>query len=297
MFGNYFYPLNFAGLSKEYADYDKSYFTIIPVPYDSATSYNPGARRGPLAIIDSSLQLEWFDDELEIDSYKLGIHTLDFLDTKIHPEKTIDILSRIVEKIISDGKFPIVLGGDHSLSYAPIKTFKEKISEFTVIHFDAHSDLREEYQGSPHSHACTARRILDLGLPIVQIGIRSLTREDYEFIKNNPQKIKTFFAREIYKKEDYTFLQKFVKTDKIYITFDVDVFDPSLIPSTGTPEPGGLSWYQILEIMKMFIENKELIGFDVVELAPNIPGHSEFIIAKLIYKIIGYITYKKERRR
>lgn len=293
---NYFYPLNFAGLSEEYSDYKKSFFTVIPVPYDSSTSYTPGARKGPLAIIDSSIQLEWFDDELEIENYKLGIHTFDFLDTKVHPEKTIEILFNVVSKVIADGKFPIVVGGDHSLSYAPIKAFKEKGVDFTVIHFDAHSDLRDEYQGTKHSHACTARRILDLDVPVVQIGIRSLTREDYNFIKKNPSKIRTFFARDIYKENNYLLIEKSIKTKNIYITFDVDVFDPSIIPSTGTPEPGGLNWYQVLEIIRMLINNRNVIGFDVVELAPNIQGHSEFIVAKLIYKLIGYITYKKEKK-
>lgn len=296
MLDNYFYPLNFAGLSQEYSDYCKSFFTVIPVPYDSSTSYTPGARKGPLAIIDSSIQLEWFDDELELENYKLGIHTFDFLDTKIHPEKTIEILTNVVSKVISDGKFPIVIGGDHSLSYAPIKTFKEKGEDFTVIHFDAHSDLRDEYQGTKHSHACTARRILDLDIPLVQVGIRSLTKEDFNFIKGNPSKIKTFFARDIYKVNDFSLIEKSIKTENIYITFDVDVFDPSIIPSTGTPEPGGLNWYQVLEIIKILINNRNVIGLDVVELAPNIQGHSEFIIAKLIYKFIGYITYKKEKK-
>ncbi|MCX7991893.1 MAG: agmatinase [Proteobacteria bacterium] len=297
MINNYFYPLNFAGLGKEYSDYKSSFFTIIPVPFDSSTSYSPGARKGPLAIIDSSIQLEWFDDELELENYKLGIHTFNFLDTKIHPEKTVEILEKVVGKVLKDGKFPIVIGGDHSLSYAPIKSLKEKIGNFTVIHFDAHSDLRDEYQGSKHSHACTARRILDLDIPVVQIGIRSLTREDYNFIKSNPSKIKTFFAREIYNStKDYPLIEKAIKTDNIYITFDVDVFDPSIIPSTGTPEPGGLGWYQVLEILKMLVNKRNLIGFDVVELAPNTSGPSEFIIAKLIYKLIGYITFKKEKK-
>ncbi len=295
MLNKYFYPLNFAGLSEDYSNYEKSYFTVVPVPYDSTTSYNPGARKGPLAIIDSSIQLEWFDDELEIESYKLGIHTFNFLDTKIHPEKTVDVLSHVISKLLDDKKFPIVLGGDHSISLAPIKSLKKKLKDFTVIHFDAHSDLRKEYQGSKHSHACTARRILELDIPIVQIGIRSLTKEDFLFIKENPGKITTFFARDVYKLKDYSKIEKKIKTDNIYITFDVDVFDPSIIPSTGTPEPGGLGWYQVLEIIKMLANRKSILGFDVVELAPNIPGHSEFVIAKLIYKLIGYITFKKEK--
>lgn len=295
MLDNFFYPLNFAGLNEEFSNYNNSYFTIIPVPYDSATSYNSGARRGPLAIIDASIQLEWFDDELNMDNYKLGIHTLPFLDTKIHPEKTTDILSKVVSKVISDNKFPIVLGGDHSISYGPIKSFKDAGFDFTVVHFDAHSDLREEYQGTKHSHACTIRRVLELDIPVVQVGIRSLTKEDFNFIRENPSKIKTFFARDLYKGTDYSIIDRAIKSDNIYISFDVDVFDPSIIPATGTPEPGGLNWYQILEIARMIISNHRILGFDVVELSPNISGPSEFIIAKLIYKFIGYITHKKEK--
>ncbi len=292
---NFFYPFNFAGLPEEYSNYRDSFFCIIPVPYDSATSYNPGARRGPLAVIDASIQLEWFDDELEQDNYKLGIHTFPFLDTKIAPEKTVELLSNVVSKVISDKKFPVVLGGDHSISLGAIKSFKDTGSEFTVVHFDAHSDLREEYQGSKNSHACTIRRVLEFNIPVVQIGIRSLTREDFSFIKENPSKVTTFFARDLAKASDYKEIFNTVKGENIYITFDVDVFDPSVISSTGTPEPGGLYWYQILDILKGLTERFNMLGFDVVELAPNVSGPSEFIVAKLIYKLIGYITHKKEK--
>jgi agmatinase len=286
-----YYPFSFAGLSGDFSDYDKSYFIIVPVPYDATTSYMAGARRGPFAIIDSSIQLELFDDELQTENYKLGIHTAHALEPMIHPEKMISALQGYVKQLLADKKFPVILGGDHSISYAPVSAFKEAGEDFTVVHLDAHADLRMEYQGTAFSHACVMRRISELNLPVVQTGIRSLSREEWDYI-NTGRGLKTFFARDLLGAYNFTHIIDAIKTQKVYLTIDVDVFDPSVIPATGTPEPGGLSWYQIISLIKELVSRKELIGMDVVELAPNLPSHSEFTIAKLIYKTIGYITNK-----
>lgn len=287
-----FYHFSFAGLEGDLADFEKSLFVVVPVPYDATTSYGSGARRGPNAIIESSIQLELYDDELNIDSYMYGIHTLPSLEPMIDPEKMQASIQGCLSTIIKKGKIPVVLGGDHSISFAPIKTFYEAKETFTVVHFDAHTDLREQYQGSKYSHACVMRRVAELGIPITQIGIRSLSREDADFLKSSSS-IKTFFARDLYNKTDFTEIINSIKTQKIYISFDVDAFDPSIISATGTPEPGGLLWYQTISIIKELAQKFSIIGFDVVELAPNTPSPSEFIISKLIYKIIGYITYKR----
>lgn len=290
-----FYPFRFAGLPEEFSNYENSLFVVIPVPYDSATSYMAGARKGPLAVIESSIQLELYDDELELESYFLGIHTLPFVEPLVEPQLMIETLTNCTFGLIKDNKIPILIGGDHSLSFAPIKAFHKDGQDFTVIHFDAHADLRESYQGSLFSHASVMRRVAELGLPIRQIGIRSLSKEDAEYLKATPT-IKTFFARDLYNAKDFTPLLNSIKTKKIYISFDVDAFDPSIIPSTGTPEPGGLLWYQVLSIIKMLSQRFDIIGFDVVELAPNMPTPSEYIVAKLIYKIIGYISHKRRSK-
>lgn len=289
-----FYHFSFAGLEGELSDYNKSLFVILPVPYDSATSYGAGARKGPLAIIESSIQLELYDDELDLESYQLGIHTLPFLEPLVEPEKMQDAIKGCILNIIKDKKIPVTLGGDHSISFAPIRAFHELGERFTVIHFDAHTDLRDSYQGSKYSHACVMRRVSDLNIPITQIGIRSLSKEDADYL-NSTTLINTFFARDLCRTDDYKNIIETVKTKKIYISFDVDAFDPSIIPSTGTPEPGGLVWYQILSIIRTLAENFDIIGFDIVELAPNSASPSEFIISKLIYKIIGYITHKRRK--
>lgn len=287
-----FYHFSFAGLEGEFSDYNKSLFVVLPVPYDSATSYGAGARKGPLAIIESSIQLELYDDELALESYLLGIHTLPFLEPLVEPEKMHDSIRSCVTNIIKDKKIPIIIGGDHSISFGPIKALYDSGEEFTVVHFDAHTDLRDSYQGSKFSHACVMRRVADLNIPITQIGIRSLSREDADYLKST-KLINTFFARDLHKNNDFAGIAESIKTKKIYITFDVDAFDPSIISSTGTPEPGGLTWYQTLSIIKKLTERFDVIGFDVVELAPNTSSPSEFIVSKLIYKIIGYITQKR----
>lgn len=287
-----YYNFNFAGLESDFADYKKAHFVIVPVPYDATTSYGAGARRGPFAIIEASIQLELYDDELDLDSYKAGIHTLPPIEPMIEPEMMQNAISNCLTKILDDSKLPIVIGGDHSISYAPIKTFIERGEEFTVIHFDAHTDLRYQYQGSKFSHACVIRRVIEHNIPVRQVGIRSFSREDADFLKQT-NNIQTFFARNLYNKFEFAEIIKSIQSKKIYITLDVDVFDPSIIPSTGTPEPGGLNWYQVTGIIKELATKFDIIGFDVVELAPNNPTPSEFIISKLIYKTIGYIANKR----
>jgi len=260
---------------------------IIPVPYDSTTSYLPGTRRGPLAVLEASTHMELFDEELKKETFRIGIHTMDQLEiTAAGPEQMVERVSSVVRSCLKEGKFPVMIGGEHSLTFGAVKPLKEGHEGLSVLQLDAHADLRDEYQGTPYSHASVGRRMKEL-CPLVQTGVRSLSQEEWDFLPGSG--VKTFFAPEIRKKSGWiddvvTFL-----TEKVYITLDLDVFDPSLMPSVGTPEPGGLGWYEVLELLRTVIIRKQVVGIDVVELAP-IPGNTapDFLAAKLIYRMIGY---------
>ena len=273
--------------------YESSKIVILPVPYDGTTSYLPGTRFGPQEIINASRFLEFYDMEEEFGPYENIIFTDDEIETsKNNPKDVIMDVKYLVSKILNDGKFPVILGGEHSISLGPILSFLETKKKFTVIQFDAHTDLREEYENTAYSHASIARRILEY-TDLIQIGIRSSSKEEMEFIKkhNKPTILKAL---------DFSLdkLYKILKNaqDNIYITLDVDVFDPSIIPSVGTPEPGGLTFRDISDALKLINCSKNVIGIDFVELAP-IPGliHPNFTISKLIYRFIGFLLKKAEK--
>ena len=281
-------PYTFGGFK---ASYETSKIVIIPVPYDSTTSYMTGTRFGPKEIIDASRFLEFYDIEEDFEPYKIGIYTLDEMETnKAGPENVINDVKNVVTKVVEDGKFPIVLGGDHSISLGPILSFYEKDISFTVIQFDAHADMRDEYEGTKYGHASVGRRIVEY-VDILQLGIRSVSKEEIDFMSSS--------SRVIFVKASEFSLKKVeellkVIDDNVYITLDVDVFDPSIIPSVGTPEPEGLMFRDISDTLKLIVEQKNVIGFDVVELSP-IPYlvHPNFSIAKLIYRFIGFIQQKE----
>lgn len=270
-------PFNFLGLDKQ--DYNSSKFIIFPVPYSSTAYWKSGTKDGPQAIIDASRHIELFDIETKKDSSKDGIFTLDLLEpSKNSPEETMERIKDVVDKLLEDKKIPIILGGEHSITYGTISSFKEKFSDFSVLQLDAHSDLREEFEGTKFHHACVMKRIKDLGIPVVQVGIRSISEDE------SPENV--FFAPEIPIDKILSVLK-----EKVYLTFDLDVLDPSIMPSTGTPEPGGLGWYEVLNFIKQVAKKKKIIGADVVELDP-IPGlvAPDFLAAKLVYKIINYVN-------
>ncbi len=267
--------------------YEEAKIVILPVAYDSTTSYMPGARFGPREIIDASRFLEFYDTEENVEPYFLGIYTLHEMETnKEGPKVVIEEVKKVVKKVIEDGKFPVIIGGDHSISLGPVLSFYERDIPFTVIQFDAHTDLRDEYEGTRYGHASVARRISEY-VNIIQVGIRSTSREEVEFL-NTSNNISILKAKEF----DLDVLSSLIDKaeEHVYITLDVDVFDPSIIPSVGTPEPGGLNFQEISDALKVITEKKKVIGFDVVELAP-IPYlvHPNFTIAKLIYRLIGFI--------
>lgn len=270
----------------------KSKFIILPIPYEKTTSYKKGTARGPAAIISALNQVEFYDEELNQETWKAGIHVFPKLPLPFNapPEKFCVKLSEFIKPFIRSGKFLINLGGEHSITAGLVPPYLEKYPDLSVLHLDAHSDLRDEYEGSAYSHACVARRISKL-CPITQIGIRSLGEQDYKI--TNKGNIRTFFAHEMRRTETEKLVREIQKglTRHIYLTIDLDVFDPSCLSGVGTPEPGGLSWYEVLDILRPIFQRQHIIGMDVVELCP-LEGNniSEFTAAKLIYRLIGYLN-------
>lgn len=283
---------NFLAIEKEYSSFDNSKIAILPAPYEKTTSYGKGTAKGPKAILDASHYVEFFDEETVKEvCFTTGIASMKPLDfKKLHGKKALDLLYYSVKELIDAGKFVITLGGEHSISTAPIQAHFDSYPELSILHFDAHSDLREEYEGSKYSHASFAARVAEFTTKITQVGIRAQCKEEYEFIK--AKGINTFYAHEIRNTGfDDALITKMISTlDKnVYITFDVDYFDPSIMPSTGTPEPNGFYWDETMRLLKRVCSERNLVGFDVVELAPRKDfSFPDFLTAKLIYKILNY---------
>ena len=263
---------------------------IVPFGIEKTVSYGSGTKNGPKEIIKASHQVELFDEELNKEPYKeIGIKTLKPFSIKNKIKSALDQLSKINEEIISSGKFPLVFGGEHSLTPGSIKPFTKKYNEITLLHFDAHADLRESYQGEKFSHASAIKRCLDHeNLKVVSFGIRNLSKEEMNFYNNNRNRIEIFWGKDK-PTWDLTLLDKFFKNKNVYITFDVDGFDSSIMPATGTPEPGGMLWGDVLPIIKKVCQISNIIGADINELAPikNFDSYN-FLVAKLAYKIISY---------
>ncbi len=266
---------------------EDSLFHIIPAPYEASVSYGKGAAKGPSAILEASQHLELFDG-VSIPA-EHGIYTHHPIACHGKPEKILQELASCVSQILVLNKIPIVLGGEHTVTLGALQAIKKEYKRFGVIQFDAHADLRNTYEGNPFSHACVMQRILDLGLPVYQIGVRSLSNE--EAVLRSEKKIGHLDAVTIFSQSiPETILPDDFPSD-IYITIDVDVFDPSLIPSTGTPEPGGLNWYQTMQLLTAIICGRNVIGFDIVELAPISQMHApDYTIARLLYNFLGVIT-------
>lgn len=284
------YP-TFLGSDVKQSSFEKAFFHFIPVPLEKSVSYGKGTKKAPLQILTASHQLETFDGIS--DPSRLGFYTHKKVNCLFNINEVYKKIDKILSSVIKNNNLPIILGGEHTVTSLVVKSLSNKIKNFGVVHFDAHADLKDTYQNNPYSHACALKRIFDLGIPIVQFGTRSLTLEEQEFREKN--KI-TYYNADYFFKNNISNIKlpkDFPK--KIYITIDVDVFDPSLIPATGTPEPGGLLWYQVISLLEMIIKEKEVIGFDLVELAPIKKLHfCEFTVAKLIYTIMGFIQrYQK----
>jgi agmatinase len=287
-------PKQFIG-SEAQTTYEQSKVVILPIPYETTTTYRKGCQNGPAAIIKASDQLEAYDIQLEQEiCQKTGIFTVEAIaDTRINPnlspEAMIDITTKRVSELIADGKFVIALGGEHSITAGVVQAYQQLLSEpFTVIQIDAHGDMRHSYEGSIYNHACVMRRVLDMGLPTLPVGIRSICLEEAELIKE--QQIPVIWAEDIYYDSDW--IKKAIAkitTEKVFITIDLDGLDPGLMSGVGTPEPGGLNWYELTKFLQTVFKQFQVIGCDVMELAPTSDSVvSEFTAAKLIYKLIGY---------
>ena len=263
---------------------------VVPFGLEKTVSYGGGTKNGPKEIIKASHQVELFDEELNKEPYKeIGIKTLKPFLIKNKIKSALDQLSKINEDILSSDKFPLVFGGEHSITPGSIKPFAKKYDEITLLHFDAHADLRESYQGEKFSHASAIKRCLDYkNLRVVSFGIRNLSKEEMDYYNNNRDRIEIFWGKDK-QTWDLSRLDKFFKNKNVYITFDVDGFDASIMPATGTPEPGGMLWEDVLPIIKKVCQVSNVVGADINELAPIKDFDSyNFLVAKLAYKIISY---------
>jgi agmatinase len=284
-------PRNFLGLAPEDSALESSGVVVLPVPYEATTSYLAGARNGPQAIIDASRAVELYDHELDDEPYRIGVHTAAPLALPAAgPEAALAELRRAYAALAASGKFVVMLGGEHSVSIAPILEWaarlRKKPRTLSVLQLDAHGDLRDEWEGTPYSHACAMRRVVEK-VHLVQVGIRAIAAEERTTM--NKHGVTTVFAEEMSRSDKWQSRAIGSLGKDVYLTIDVDFFDPALVPATGTPEPGGGSWYATLRFLERVFRERNVVAADVVELAP-IPGMAapDFLVARLVYKLIGF---------
>jgi agmatinase len=276
--------INFAYLPEEYSSSENAGIVIIPVAYDGTSTWMKGADEGPAAICEASANMELYDIETDSEVYKKGIFTESTIGGEISTREMIQAVHEAVRYYIEKDKFTVVIGGEHTVSIGSIKAHAERYPDLTVLQLDAHADLRDEYNGSKYNHACVMARAKEF-CPIIQVGIRSMDSSEKERMDESG----VFFAEKIHNHTDW--IDKAVSrlSRNVYVTMDLDVLDPSIMPSTGTPEPGGLLWYDVLELLKAVNEKKNVVGFDVVELCPDGRNKApDFLAAKLIYKSLSY---------
>ncbi|OFY57750.1 MAG: agmatinase [Bacteroidetes bacterium RBG_19FT_COMBO_42_10] len=276
--------MNFGGAEVVY-DYSSSRIIVVPVPYDETSTWVRGSDMGPDAIMEASVNLEFYDVETGTEVHKKGIHTIDPVDEKRSPETLVDAVHSRIWDLLQENKFPVIAGGNHTVSIGSVKAFAEHYKDLSVLQLDAHSDLRQEYEGSRFNHACTMARILELA-PAVQVGIRSVSAEELPFI----DKERIYYAYELYYNKKLYLEAADKLTGNVYVTIDLDVFDPAIMPSTGTPEPGGPDYFELMHFLRDVAKKKNIVGFDVVELCPS-PANKmpDFIAAKIIYQLLSYI--------
>lgn len=266
--------------------YQNAKVVILPIPFERTTSFGKGTINGPKAVLLASPYLETFDEELHVEPFEVGLFTHQPLKFVGSFDQDFDLITSSVIQLLDDQKFVISIGGEHSVSFPLYRAFHQKYANLSVLQLDAHADLRHQYQGTQYSHACVMRRIYSLNEQIVQLGIRALSKEEYDFIMEN-NSIKTFFAYQMYEQWPEDALNYL--SDNVYLTIDVDFFDPAFLPATGTPEPGGFFWPETIAFLKKIFSKKNVVGVDIVELSPQTgTNHSQFTVAKLIYKLIAY---------
>ncbi|MGB7395841.1 MAG: agmatinase [Pricia sp.] len=275
---------NYAGIPDEFAQLETAKVILIPVPYDGTSTWGKGADKGPEAFLQASENMELYDIETDTEVYEQGIHLAEAITESGSPEAVVNAVHKTVKEHIKRNKFVTLFGGEHSISIGTIRAFNECFDDLTVLQIDAHADLRESYDGSKFNHACAVHEASQT-TNLVQVGIRSMDSIEKTFMDEE----KTFFAHDMANDEFWMDNVIEALTDNVLITFDLDALDPSIMPSTGTPEPGGLFWYETLEFLKQVFEEKNVVGFDIVELCPNpADKSSDFLAAKLYYKMLSY---------
>ena len=273
---------NYAGIPEKYARLDDAQVVLIPVPYDGTSSWQKGADKGPDAFLEASENMELFDIETRTEVYRKGVYLAPPVTENSSPEKMVEAVQKITKNYIDQEKFVTIFGGEHSVSIGTIRAFNEAFPDLTVVQLDAHADLRPEYEGSKCNHACALHEASKT-TNLVQVGIRSMDVSELEHMDEN----QVYFGDDLY--ENWTEDAIGQMTPNVFITIDLDAFDPSIMPSTGTPEPGGLLWFETLEFLKMIFKKKNVVGFDIVELCPNdVDKSSDFLAAKLYYKMLSY---------
>ena len=285
-------PFNFGGIAEsKYADFDGARILVWPVPYEGTVSYGRGTADDPRAIIDASRNMELYDEEINASVYRLGIHTLPELPSLDEPDAMMQQVEHQAEKLLDTGRFLVTLGGEHSISGPIVRALGRRVRDLSVLQIDAHTDLRETYDGTPHSHTSIMARVVEV-CPAVQVGIRSISEVEAKRLPVTPTTI--FWARDIIGCIDWYEDAISHLTENVYLTIDVDGLDPSLVPSTGAPEPGGLGWYDVIGIVRATARARKIIGMDVTELAPLAGNNApDFLTAKLIYKSLSYIFEKE----
>lgn len=283
--------MNFGGIEdEEFSSFDSARVLVLPVSYEGTVSYGSGTGRGAMAIVDASRNLELYEEETDTEAYKIGIHTLDEFPPRETPAEMMDALYLQTRTLLDSEKFICMLGGEHSISAPVIRAHAEKYHDLSVLQIDAHADLRDTYDGTPHSHASImARVVCDMRIPSVQVGIRSISAEEARTIQDGlPTRI--FWARDIAGRTDWIEDAVDSLSDNVYLTIDIDGLDPSIVPTTGTPEPGGLGWYETLALIRRLAEKRRIVGMDLVEYSyfENYDSPA-FLCAKLVYKSLAYI--------
>ncbi|MGH9382544.1 MAG: agmatinase [Thermoanaerobaculia bacterium] len=289
---------SFGGIEDPFAAYESSAIAIWPVPFERTVSYGTGTAAGPAAILAASTQVELYDEELQSEPYRIGVATLPpFVPPAEDLGEAIEQIRQAARQHFTAGKVLLTLGGEHVLTIGPVRAARDVHGDIGVVQLDAHADLRDTYEGTPWSHACVMRRLHEDGVPALAVGIRALSTEEGELIRR--QRLLTVWGYELDTLEPQALREHLDKLpEKVYLTFDIDYFDPSLVPATGTPEPGGGRWWPTLQLLREIFRTKQVVGMDVVELAP-VAGHpvSDFLTARLVYKLISYWADSNRQRR
>lgn len=278
--------LLYGDFEDKYTNYETAEIAILPVPYDGTSTWIKGADKGPDAILEASFNMEFYDIETDSEVFKQGIATLEAVTEDSSPEAMCAEVEQRIDAILKDKKFPVMLGGEHSVSVGAFRAIAKHYETFSILQLDAHSDMRDEYEGSPFNHACVMARGKDITPSVAQVGIRSTAIEE----KHNIDPERIFYAHDIKENGDSTWMYEVSQKlhDNVYITIDLDVLDPAYMPSTGTPEPDGLSYREVLTFLKLINERHNIVGLDVVELCPNDANKApDFLAAKLIYQILS----------